>query len=579
MKARAIWTLTLLLFTQNGWGSAAAELSGAANEAPPPVPTPTPQPAAAKVPFATSLSDLKFGDEAVNSQSNPRAVTVSSTGATEDRVSAAVSPAEGPFSVTPANCQMTAAKACEFAVRFSPRRTGPMNGTLTLTDTARQTASVTLTGQAVACDLTSPCGSHTAFWLLLAIVVIYEVALIAVRWNMVARPTGSLLSAQIESLQSQIDGLIVRTPNKAAQIKPVADLLAKAREQAAQSGMASWLDVLFWSRGDEISGWGLAHEAEAHLAPFLSADETRASLERAAADLLQLADSTAISIAEHIKQSLAAPVASVGDGSDERRQALLMQARGMLYDAMDTKFATLVSWQNKTAWLVGVGLVLIIALAAVLQHENLFLLGAAGGLLSRLSRTLNRADVPTDYGASWTTLFLSPVVGALSGWCGILLIAAAVKLNVLGAAFDTVGWCDTCSPMVLGLAFLLGFSERAFDEILTQLEGKVAPATKAPSATVPPLSAPVPLKIVTSKLPSAKVGAVPPYNASLQAQGGTPPYQWAILMGALPTGMNLVNGGITGNPAAAVPASFTVQVTDAVGSSAVCALTIDVAPA
>jgi hypothetical protein len=119
--------------------------------------------------------------------------------------------------------------------------------------------------------------------------------------------------------------------------------------------------------------------------------------------------------------------------------------------------------------------VLIVVLAFAVGNPVLFIAGAAGGYLSRLARQLKRADVPSDYGASWTTLFLSPIVGALSGWFGILLIVllADSKLAILGAAFQQVEWGCPLAPLTLGLAFLLGFSERLFDEIISTLEKQV----------------------------------------------------------------------------------------------------------
>lgn len=95
-----------------------------------------------------------------------------------------------------------------------------------------------------------------------------------------------------------------------------------------------------------------------------------------------------------------------------------------------------------------------------------------GGLLSRLSRSLNRKDVPTDYGASWTTLFLSPVAGALGAWSGILLSGLAVKLNVLGSIFN-VDWAEApCQTMTLAIALVFGFSERLLDTVFEGIEGK-----------------------------------------------------------------------------------------------------------
>jgi hypothetical protein len=245
----------------------------------------------------------------------------------------------------------------------------------------------------------------------------------------------------------------------------------------------------------------------------------------------------------------------------DRWRALLSEALGLLYDRTDTDFATLVSWHNKTVWLVGTGLLLIVSLAAALQHEVLFLVGATGGLLSRLSRSLQRADVPTDYGASWTTLFLSPVVGALAGWSGVLLIVVAVELNVLGAVFK-LDWCNPYAPLALGLAFLLGFSERAFDGILGQLEDKVQSQKTAPTAS----QATSLTIVVPSSFGDTKVGQA--YDQQLTVSGGTSPYKWTVLSGSLPAGLSLdPTGRITGKATAAGQSKFTLQVADASGKA------------
>ena len=179
--------------------------------------------------------------------------------------------------------------------------------------------------------------------------------------------------------------------------------------------------------------------------------------------------------------------------------------------------------------------------------------------MSRLMRSLSRADVPTDYGASWSTLFLSPVVGALAGWAGILLVIVGVEFNILGSAlkFD---WCNTFNPVMLGLAFLLGFSERFFDAILDQLNRKV----EQPTASAQPSSPTGSITIVTAAvLPEGKVDQ--PYSQALAASGGTPPYKWTLAAGTLPGGLKLDSGGqISGKPTAKGGAKFTLQVVDAV---------------
>ena len=68
-----------------------------------------------------------------------------------------------------------------------------------------------------------------------------------------------------------------------------------------------------------------------------------------------------------------------------------------------------------------------------------------------------------------------------------------------------------------------------------------------------------PLQVSTSSLSGATQGQT--YSTSLSASGGTPPYSWSIASGSLPTGMLLASSGqISGIPAQAGSASFTVQV-------------------
>ncbi len=254
-------------------------------------------------------------------------------------------------------------------------------------------------------------------------------------------------------------------------------------------------------------------------------------------------------LAESIRQALATE--PIG-----RWKALLYEALGFLYDRVDTKFSTLLSWHNKTIYLVGCGLLLIVSLGTLLEHGALFLLGATGGLLSRLTRTLFREDVPTDYGASWTTLFLSPVVGALMGWAGILVVILGTEFNILGSALK-VDWCNPYSPVALGLAFLLGFSERFFNGIMSQLQDKILAETQAKTGQAQDVN------IITGKtLASAKVNAA--YSQAVAASGGTPPYKWTLSAGKLPDGLTLdPTGKITGTPTASGTFTFTLQVSDA----------------
>ena len=86
--------------------------------------------------------------------------------------------------------------------------------------------------------------------------------------------------------------------------------------------------------------------------------------------------------------------------------------------------------------------------------------------------------------------------------------------------------------------------------------------------------------IATAALPGGTMGTA--YVATLAASGGTTPYAWSIIGGALPSGLTLneTSGTINGTPTAAGTSSFTVQVSDSThtAQTATKSLSITIAP-
>jgi hypothetical protein len=77
-----------------------------------------------------------------------------------------------------------------------------------------------------------------------------------------------------------------------------------------------------------------------------------------------------------------------------------------------------------------------------------------------------------------------------------------------------------------------------------------------------------PLGIVTSALPPGQVGTA--YRLCLAARGGTPPYSWGLVAGALPTGLVLDSaaGGIRGTPTQTETTNLTLEARDDTGNAA-----------
>ncbi|HUB79023.1 MAG TPA: Ig domain-containing protein [Bryobacteraceae bacterium] len=102
---------------------------------------------------------------------------------------------------------------------------------------------------------------------------------------------------------------------------------------------------------------------------------------------------------------------------------------------------------------------------------------------------------------------------------------------------------------------------------------KVTDAAGAQASAAYSLSVGSGLSISTTALPPATVGSA--YSASLTAAGGVSPYQWTVVSGSLPAGLNLdTTGDITGTPNAAGTSVFTVQVTDTTSTHATRQLTL-----
>ena len=508
---------------------------------------------------------IHFPSQQVKTNSTSEILTLTNTNNSTDNnpdktkpIAITMITASGDFIVQSETCSqpLQPGASCMVAVRFNPSRKGLVQGTLRIASSSlRSPQMVSLSGKGVGrWNILEIRDKTRATALVVLIAVLYWLGMVFVRWNRVARPTRELLFAQISSLQVQLD-VLGMTPagSGSSPVLQIKGLLTTATGLFAKGNWVTrLLNYLFWSRGEELAGWGYVHEAEIQMSPLLSDETVTARLESAEQSLRVETDTPSQSLAERIKQATSGtPPADI-----KRRQALLAEALDSIYDHGDSGFADLVSWQNKTAWLVGCGLLLIIALSGALNHSVFFLLGATGGLLSRLSRSLERKDVPTDYGASWTTLFLSPVAGALGGWTGILLATLAVKIGVLGSVF-AVDWTDPYGPVTMSVALLLGFSERAFDSILTKLEDKVAGQGSSNQGAQE-----AGLKILSG--PNLIEGTVSQsYRLELKASGGSGALNWSKKDGSLPDGLTLNSSGvISGTPTKQGTFNFTLEVAD-----------------
>jgi hypothetical protein len=325
-----------------------------------------------------------------------------------------------------------------------------------------------------------------------ACLLVYLATIVLVRWNNIARSIDEMLKGQLHALSTRID--TETGPDKAEEKKRLKDTIVEIKRDFRVGEGWKWFwrpwEFLFWSRGRENAAWVASHEVERQLAAFLAPQERVVSyLQLTHAQLRVINDPPAIAIADAISASLEAkPDPAQNATREEERRSLLGRAIALVYEDRDKQFSTLMEWHNKASWLILAAIVIIGFLSFRAGHAILFLAGAAGGFLSRVMRALRREDLPLDYGASWTTLFLSPLFGALAAWFGVAIITLATQPNVklLGDAFDVVEWDTPHAAATLAVAFILGFSERFFDAVVGAVETHGATAEAAEKAAKGP---------------------------------------------------------------------------------------------
>ena len=249
-------------------------------------------------------------------------------------------------------------------------------------------------------------------------VSVYFLSVVMVRWHNIAKSVHELIQAQLRALHTRLHTELDCGPGH---LEVLQETVTNLNTEVTnwRTTKLFW-EFFFWSRGRENAAWVAIHEIERQLASYLAPPEqVRSYLLWAESELRVINKASAIVIADEIHTLLlnAQPADSTAKTAQEKAsKAMLGRAIGIIYGERDLAFSTLMEWQNKSSWLIIAALVMIVFLVGAAGHAVLFLAGAAGGYSSRVMRALKREDVPLDYGASWTTLFLSPLFGALSGW-------------------------------------------------------------------------------------------------------------------------------------------------------------------
>jgi len=321
---------------------------------------------------------------------------------------------------------------------------------------------------------------HQEWFVVPVAALIYIAAFLFARWHLIAWPIRLELISHISAIRLEVER---EPPGDSERDRRKVGLIAMLDRAAARVNDSKTLDRILWTRGQEEASWREADWVACEVAFIQSTETVKARLMTAEKDLRAMS-SKERALADLIHQELA-----LHSTESDRIRLFLYEALDILYAVDDQEFADMLNWHNKVVWLTCAGILLLVLLEGVKRGGGgLFVAGVTGGFLGRLMRTLKQRDISCDdYDAYWTTMFVSPLVGALAGWTGILLIGLGVKLNFLGSTLSAVSLETGYGTFALGAAFLLGFSERFFDKILKPLDASGTSEVNDPASSGAPV--------------------------------------------------------------------------------------------
>lgn len=303
----------------------------------------------------------------------------------------------------------------------------------------------------------------------LAACAAYFVLLLVTRWFIVAREDRELLREHIARLRAELTSLPPGDKDSST-VSSVEALLNEARLRMGDERLPY---ILMWGGAYESSAWYCLHDAKLLLAALWPWPRVEVRLLSAVQELSEEREprkDEGHALSLEIKRFLD-PLHGKAQPTFEQEaegRVLLQRALRIIYSQEGNDDQEVRAWHNKIMWISCCSLVLIAGLAAALGQPKLFLLGATGGFMSRLAPLRRRRDIAKGYSAYWTTLFVSPLIGALAGWTGVLVASILVEENILGSGFSALKWDAWTgpNPQMLAAAFLFGFSEGFFDEVI-----------------------------------------------------------------------------------------------------------------
>ncbi len=297
----------------------------------------------------------------------------------------------------------------------------------------------------------------------------YLVLFFMARHYWISKPGKNHLYAELNGLFLRMDTAETPDPKLTEAIRAEVLEIQEAMERHP------YRQFFFGNTGIKISCWRRYHEAE-RLAIRMVPDKVLPQrLTVVAEDLSQFGSGSAQTLRDTIRNTLAEE-----EQNYERMRSQLVEAMKLIDDDRDNLAQYMADWQNKSTFMIALAVLMILFIIEQPNHV-LFHFGMIGGLLAKMRGAINRKQASVDYGVSWATLFLTPLVGGITGWAGLLLLHFTAQLELLNLQQLLADSWETAhtSTSALALAMFFGYSATLFEKVLDKVQGEMEQKAKA----------------------------------------------------------------------------------------------------
>jgi len=304
-----------------------------------------------------------------------------------------------------------------------------------------------------------------------------------IRYEGVFKSSKATLDAQIEALKEKIV-LMKQPPHQ------------KFNEDIAQieEDLASipWHEKYLVNSQKLLEGWRKIHTIELLLIEDLypKHDEYGAfihyRLQELAAIFKKMKHTEAAVLSKVIDTAISEQNSSREEGNKQpgllQLSQLFKESLRFYYKERDAYYEKLSDWYNKVILLVFMAFLFAFFIDLFEEHAFILIGGGIGGLLSKLRSVTQTSSASRGYGFNWVTLFLTPLVGILTGWVGFYLFVILFNTGIFNTILNPalLKGIHSCSvPVMVVISILFGYSAGLFEKMVGQIEAHVASEDKA----------------------------------------------------------------------------------------------------